>query len=153
MALLAVLMSALFSCSPKIVYQKETVTEYRDRVVHDTATVEIPVIKEVNVTPDDSSHLENTYAKSDALIRGGLLKHTLETKPQKIKAPVEVHVTDTLVVEKEAQTIYKEVKVEKELTWWQKFRMGSFWWLVALVFVGFRRELLALIKIIIKFVA
>ena len=115
------------SCSPRIIKEVHTEIEYRDREVHDTATVEIPVIIEKNITRDTVSHLENTYAKSDAMVSQGLLFHSLESKPQIIKVPVTVHVTDTLY--REAQIEEKIVEVEKPLSWWQKFRMEAFWWL------------------------
>ena len=119
------------SCSPKVIVQKEVVTEYRDRIVHDTTTVEIPYEVERIVTRDTASHLENTYAKSDAVVSGGFLSHSLESRPQVIKVPVEVHVTDTLY--KEAQIIEKEVEVEKPLSWWQSLRIGAFWYLLGAV--------------------
>lgn len=147
--LLVMLLSCFNSCSPKIVYKTETKIEYRDRIVHDTATFEIPVEVEKIVTKDTASHLENRYAKSDAVVSDGLLSHSLESKPQYIKVPVEVHVTDTLY--KESQIIEKEVKVEKPLTWWQKFRQGAFWWLLgglvlALIWI-FRKPILKLFRI------
>lgn len=117
----------LASCSPRIIKEVHTEIEYRDREVHDTATVEIPVIIEKNITRDTVSHLENTYAKSDAMVSQGLLFHSLESKSQVIKVPVTVHVTDTLY--KEAQIEEKIVEVEKPLSWWQKFRIEAFWWL------------------------
>jgi len=129
--LVALLMMSLVSCSPK--YITETKIEYRDRVVHDTATVEVPVEAEKIVTRDTVSHLENNWAKSDAMVSDGFLHHSLESKPQIIKVPVEVHVTDTIKVEKEAQIIEKEVKVTEPLSWWQKFRQGAFWWLLGAV--------------------
>ena len=135
-------------CSPRIVEKVVTQIEYRDRVVHDTATVEIPVEVEKIVTRDTVSHLENTYAKSDAVVSEGFLHHSLESIPQYIKVPVEVHVTDTLY--KEAQIIEKEVEVEKPLSWWQSFEIGAFWWLLgaliaALLYI-FRKPILAIIK-------
>lgn len=123
---------------------------YRDRVIHDTAKFEIPVIVEKNVTRDTVSHLENAYAKSDAVVSDGFLSHSLETRPQTIYVPIETHVVDTLVIHDEAQTITQTVEVPAELTWWQRFRLGAFWWLVGLALVGWRRELLALVKAIIK---
>ena len=120
-------MCLLASCSPRIIKEVHTEIEYRDREVHDTATVEIPVIIEKNITRDTVSHLENTYAKSDAMVSQGLLFHSLESKPQIIKVPVTVHVTDTLY--KEAQIEEKIVEAEKPLSWWQKFRIEAFWWL------------------------
>ena len=119
------------SCSPKVIVQKEVVTEYRDRLVHDTTTVEIPYEVEKVVTRDTASHLENTYAKSDAVVSGGFLSHSLESRPQVIKVPVEVHVTDTLYREAEIRTEIKEV--EKPLSWWQKFRLNAFWPLITVL--------------------
>lgn len=130
LAALGILMM-LAGCSPKVIVQKEVVTEYRDRIVHDTTQVEIPYEVEKIVTRDTASHLENTYAKSDAVVSGGFLSHSLESKPQIIRIPVEVHVTDTLVKEAEIHT--ETVQVEKPLSWWQKFRIGAFWWLLGAV--------------------
>lgn len=130
-AVILAVIVAVFACSPKVIVQKEVITEYRDRIVHDTATVEIPVEVEKIVTKDTASHLENTYAKSDAVVSEGFLHHSLESIPQIIKVPVEVHVTDTLYKEAEIHT--ETVEVEKPLTWWQKFRIGAFWWLVGAV--------------------
>lgn len=122
--LIAIMLTA---CSPKIVekiVEKEVVTL---RVVHDTARVEIPHIIEKNVTLDTMSHLENKYAKSDALVSGGLLSHTLESIPQVIKVPVEIAVPDTLKI----TTVEKGeiVQVEKPLSFWQRLKIGAFWWL------------------------
>lgn len=144
-----VAINLLFSCSPKIVEKIETKVEYRDRVVHDTTTFEIPVEVEKIVTRDTVSHLENTYARSDASVSGGLLSHSLESIPQIVKVPYEVTVTDTVYVKKEAQIIEKEVKVEKPLSWWQRFRIGAFPWLffglLALLAYTFRKQILKLI--------
>lgn len=123
---------------------------YRDRIVHDTARFEIPVIVEKNVTRDTASHLSNAYAKSDAVVSEGLLFHSLETRPQTITIPVEVPVHDTLIVHSEAQTITQTVEVEKELTWGQRFKIGAFWWLVAIALVGWRREIVAGVKLLLK---
>lgn len=125
------LLMMFVGCSPKVIVQKEVVTEYRDRIVHDTTQVEIPYEVEKVVTKDTASHLENTYAKSDAIVSGGLLSHSLESRPQIIKVPVEVHVTDTLVKEAEIRT--ETVEIEKPLSWWQKFRIDAFWWLLGAV--------------------
>ena len=119
------------SCSPRVITETETVIEYRDRVVTDTAVVEIQVEIEKIVTKDTTSHLENTYAKSDAVVSDGMLWHSLESRPQYIKVPVEVHVTDTLYKEAEIRT--ETEYVEKPLSWWQSFKIGAFWWLLAAV--------------------
>ena len=128
-------------CSPKIVEKVVTQVEYRDRVVHDTATVEVPVEVEKIVTRDTVSHLENNWAKSDAMVSDGFLHHSLESKPRIIQVPVEVHVTDTVWKEQEIKEVEK--LVEKELTWWQRFRMEAFPWLllavVLLLLFAFRK--------------
>ena len=128
-ALLGVVLMLLFSgCSPRVVERVVTQIEYRDRVVHDTARVEIPYEVEKIVTRDTVSRLENSYAKSDAVVSGGFLYHSLESKPQVIEVPVEVHVTDTLYKEAEIREITKEV--EKPLSAWRKFQIQSFWYLL-----------------------
>ena len=122
--LLAILGQLFVGCSPRITPPAEirdsVRVEIRERVVHDTAYVDVPLIKEVNVTRDTSSHLENEYAMSDASISNGTLRHSLETRPHKIAAPVTITVHDTLTVEKKAETIIKEVNV---LSKWQGFQI------------------------------
>ena len=149
---LLAIMCALFSCSPKIIKETETIVEYKDRVVHDTATVEITKEVEKIVTMDTVSHLENKYAKSDALVSGGFLSHSLESIPQTIYVPVEVHVTDTIRIEKQAETIVKEVKVEKSLTLWQKVRLWAFLPLFLACCFAFRKQLASLWGIISKLI-
>lgn len=142
---------ALASCSPRVIETVRTEIEYRDRIVYDTATVEIPVEIEKIVTRDTASHLENTYARSDASVKDGFLSHSLESKPQIIRVPVEVRVTDTLCVYKEAQTIVETVEVEKPLSWAQQSKIGAFWWLlgavVALLAWTFRKPLLRCLRL------
>lgn len=161
LAVFVALAALLPGCSPKIVERVVTVTrdsttvEIHERVVHDTARVEIPKIVEVNVTPADSSHLENEFAVSDAWVEGGVLHHSLRTKPQTIEVPVAVQVSDTTTThdhyEKTDSTAIKIVKVEKPLSWWQKARIGAFWWLcgalVLALLLIFRKPLLSLLKI------
>lgn len=129
--LVFLLVLCLASCSPRVITETETIIEYRDRIVTDTAVVEIPVEVEKIITRDTTSHLESTYARSDAMVSEGFLHHSLESIPQYIKVPVEVHVTDTLYKEAEIRT--ETVEVEKPLSWWQKFRMDAFWWLLGAV--------------------
>lgn len=139
----------LIACSPRIVERIVTEVEYRDRIVHDTARVEIPYEVEKIVTRDTVSHLENSFAKSDAVVSGGFLSHSLESKPQYIRVPVEVHVTDTLIRESEIRTEIKEV--EKPLSKWKSLKLVAFWWLVtavaALLLWVFRKPVLKLIKL------
>lgn len=144
--LFTLLLSITFlpGCSPKVTREIRTEIQYRDRVVPITATFNIPYFVEKNVTKDTSSHLENPYAKSDAIVSGGMLFHSLESIPQTIETTVEVHVTDTLWKESEIRT--ETVEVERKFTWWEKVRLRSFWWLlvavIALLAWVFRKPLM-----------
>ena len=97
-----------------------------ERVV-DTAYVELPVIVEKVATLDTASVLENKYAKSAATVSGGVLTHSLETKPVKEPVKVEKQIVyrDSLVYRDRIQTVTQEV--EKPLTGWQqaKLRVGG----------------------------
>ena len=139
-------------CKPQPVQKDSVRIEYRDRVIYDTATVEVTKEVEKIVTRDTVSHLENTWASSDAMVSEGFLHHSLESKPRYIKVPVEVTVTDTLIIEHSATIIEKEV--EKPLSWWQTTRIGAFWWLVGGIIISlvwiFRKPLLAILKNLLK---
>ena len=93
------------------------------RYVHDTSWVEIPVIMEKVATLDTASVLENKYAKSEASVSGGILSHSLQTKP--VREPVRVErketVRDSIVYRDRIQT--QTVEVERKLNWWQSFKM------------------------------
>ena len=123
---LALALTSCGICKPKVVYRDSIRVEYRDRIIHDTTTFEVTKEVEKIVTRDTVSHLENSWAKSDALVSEGFLHHSLESIPQIIKVPYEVVVTDTLIVEKITEPEY----IEKPLTWWQRFRQNAFWWLL-----------------------
>ena len=123
--------------------------------VTDAVYVNIPSQRETTVVPIDStSTLENDYAISIAGITPeGLLWHSLCTKPQVIAADflrpektVEKSQTHTRF-EQDKETV--TVEVERKLTWWQRFRLSAFWWLLgALALSGgwiFRRPLLQLL--------
>lgn len=96
--------------------------------VHDTAYVQLPAIVEKVATLDTASVLENRYAKSEALVSGGVLHHSLQSKAVEVPVPVENKVIykDSLVYRNRFQTV--TVEVEKPLTGWQqaKQRVGGF---------------------------
>ncbi len=96
---------------------------YETKTVHDTAFVELPVIVERVATLDTVSVLENKYAKSAASVSGGVLTHSLETKPVREPVSVEKQIVyrDSLVFRDKVQTV--TVEVEKKLTWWQTLQM------------------------------
>ena len=96
-----------------------------EKIVKDTAWFELPVIVEKVATLDTASVLENKYAKSEAVVTGGVLHHSLSTKP--VREPVSVEsketVRDSIVYRDRIQT--KTVEVEKKLTWWQSLKMKT----------------------------
>ena len=96
-----------------------------EKIVKDTAWFEVPVIVEKVATLDTASVLENKYAKSEAVVTGGVLHHSLSTKP--VREPVSVEsketVRDSIVYRDRIQT--KTVEVEKKLTWWQSLKMKT----------------------------
>ena len=129
LAFIAVSCGICKPCKPIVEYRDSIVIH--ERIIHDTAKVEIPVEVEKIVTRETVSHLENTYAKSDAVVSEGFLWHSLESKPQIIYVPVEVQVSDTTSTHSEVITQY--VEVEKQLTWWQTFRLKAFWWMAGAI--------------------
>ena len=108
--------------STKVEVRTETVIE------KDTVFVELPRVVERVAVQDTTSHLENEFALSDARITGGMLKHSLETKPVKMPAVVDKQIVyrDSIVFRDRVQT--QTVEVEKKLTGWQqaKLRVGGF---------------------------
>ena len=96
---------------------------YETKTVHDTAYVELPLIVEKVATLDTASVLENKYAKSAASVSGGVLTHSLETKPvrEPVKVEKQIVYRDSLVFRDKVRTV--TVEVEKKLTWWQSFKM------------------------------
>ena len=108
--------------STKVEVRYETVVE------HDTAFVQLPVVVEKVAVLDTVSHLENKYAASSAVVSGGELRHSLETKPVVLSAPVEKVTVyrDSLVYVDKVQTV--TVEVPRALTGWQqaKLRVGGF---------------------------
>ena len=116
--------------STKVEVHTETVIQ------HDTAYVELPVIVEKVATLDTTSTLENTYAKSEAVVTAGILHHSLETKPVSIPVKVETKTVyrDSLVFRDRVQTL--TVEVEKKLNWWQKLKLKAGGLFLILTLIG-----------------
>ena len=116
--------------STKVEVHTETVIQ------HDTAYVELPVIVEKVATLDTTSTLENTYAKSEAVVTTGILRHSLETKPVSIPVKVETKTVykDSLVFRDRVQT--QTVEVEKKLNWWQKLKLKAGGLFLILTLIG-----------------
>ena len=116
--------------STKVEVHTETVIQ------HDTAYVELPVIVEKVATLDTTSTLENTYAKSEAVVTAGILHHSLETKPVSIPVKVETKTVyrDSLVFRDRVQT--QTLEVEKKLNWWQKLKLKAGGLFLILTLIG-----------------
>ena len=125
---LALLLFSASACST--VRQLPTVTDSTkvevrivEKIVKDTAWFELPVIVEKVTTLDTASVLENKYAKSEASVSGGVLTHSLALKP--VSEPVIVEnkeiVRDSIVFRD--RVVREDIYFEKELTWWQRFRL------------------------------
>ena len=116
--------------STKVEVHTETIIE------HDTAYVELPVIVEKVATLDTTSTLENTYARSEATVTAGILRHSLETKPVSIPVKVETKTVyrDSLVFRDRVQT--QTVEVEKKLNWWQKLKLKAGGLFLILTLIG-----------------
>ena len=108
--------------STRVVVRTETVLQ------KDTVFVELPLVVERVAVLDTVSHLENAYSASSAVVSGGVLRHSLETKPVKMPAVVDKQIVyrDSLIYKDRVQTV--TVEVERKLTGWQqaKLRVGGF---------------------------
>lgn len=129
-------------CPAKITseYMSDSVrVEVRERVLLEVDTIEvaIPYEREVISTRDTASHLETTYAISDAMISGGVLSHSLVTRPQLRKVEIKKPIVrrDSVIF----RNSYRDVKVEvkRELTWLQRFQINGFWGMLALFLLQF----------------
>ena len=124
--LFALCLSACGVARPSLVSDNTTVeVKTIERVVRDTAFIELPVIIEKVATLDTASVLENKYAKSEASVSAGVLHHSLQTKP--VREPVTVEtkeiVRDSLVYRDRVQTV--TVEVPAKLNWWQSLKMKT----------------------------
>ncbi len=105
----------------------------------DTVSVELPVeSRSVLLASSDSSHLETALATSDAWTDSLGLHHTLENKGGALKKAVAIedhYRSESSVTQlQETRTVTVVEEVERELTWWQRFWIGSgkvLWSLVA----------------------
>lgn len=122
-------------------------TVVRTEYVRDTVLVEVPVEEKEQTVRDTTSHLETTFAESDAAIMpDGALHHTLRNKPQQHPAEVETKVVyrDSVIYRDRIKT--ERVEVERELTWWQQTRLRGFWLLLAAVVWLLRKPVVDLVR-------
>lgn len=151
--LFIILLAVMTACSPC----RHLTTSTRDSVrietivrterVPDTVFVEVPVERERQTVRDTTSHLETSFAISDARINpDGALFHSLENKPQNRPIPTEKEVIyqDKIIYRDRTKTEIAEV--ERKLTWWQQTKMRGFWILLAVVVFLFRKDIITLAR-------
>lgn len=122
-------------------------TQIRTEYVRDTVLVEVPVEEKEQTVRDTTSHLETTFAESDAAIMpDGALYHTLRNKPQQHPAEVKTKVVyrDSIIYRDRIKT--ERVEVERELTWWQQTRLRGFWVLLAAIVWLLRKPVVDLVR-------
>lgn len=152
-SLLIFLLSIVTACCPR----RHLATSMRDSVrvetvvrterIPDTVFVEIPVERERQTVRDTTSHLETSFAVSEARIDpDGALFHSLENKPQKRPIPTEKEIVRRDSTVYRDKIIEKSVPVERELTWWQQTKMRGFWVLLAVLAYVFRKNILAIVR-------
>lgn len=101
------------------------------------------------------SHLETSLAESDAFVDSLGLHHFLKNKDGYLDAHVPVldhYHSETHIHQQDSTATHSQditVEVEKNLTWWQKFRLDAFWWLVGgvalLLLWTFRKSILKIV--------
>lgn len=115
--------------APSVSSTDSTIVKVVQRVeqVTDTVYVEIPKIVE-KVKRDTMSHLENEYAYSDAVVRGGNLYHSLGTKPHKkaVVVMTEIEYRDSIVTEIIEKEVVNTIEIEKPDTWWEQTQKKGF---------------------------
>lgn len=103
------------------------------RLVTDTVEVQVPVEVQTAIVPD-SSHLETSYASSDAYLTAeGQLYHSLSNKAgaRPIEIKREFVVRDSVVYR--TQIDKQVVEVERDFTKFERFQITAFWVLSALL--------------------
>lgn len=151
--LLILILAAVTACCPCRHLTTSTAdsvrveTIVRTEYIPDTVLVEVPVESERQTVRDTTSHLETSFATSDARINAdGSLSHSLANKPQKRPIPTEKEVIyrDSIVYRDRVNT--EIVEVERELTWWQQTQIRGFWVAIIIIVVILRKKILPLIR-------
>lgn len=139
----------LVSCQPKVI--TEYVTQYvtRDSLVVRDTTIYIklpPEVKEVVVYPKDTSNLETSLAESTAYVDSLGLHHSLRNKDRNwgVTVPKVTRFVTTAQETAQIRTVTKEV--DRKFTLWEKVRLRAFLPLVLLCLVGWRKEIMKLLK-------
>ncbi len=126
-------------------------TVIRTERIIDTAFIEVPVEVIRQIVRDTMSHLETSFAVSDARInQDGSLSHSLENKAQKRPAAIEKEIVyrDSIVYRDRTDT--KIVEVVRPLTWWQQTQIRGFWMLIAILIIICRKQITGIAKWLIQ---
>lgn len=151
--LLILILAAVTACCPCRHLTTSTAdsvrveTIVRTEYIPDTVLVEVPVESERQTVRDTTSHLETSFAVSDARINAdGSLSHSLANKPQKRPIPTEKEVIyrDSIVYRDRVNT--EIVEVERKLTWWQQTQIRGFWVAIIIILVLLRKKIFPLIR-------
>lgn len=124
---IVLLLFFLPSCSPKII----------ERVVYQCDTTVV-------------HHRDSIFRKDSVYVKEWMKGDTVYIDRFRDRYIYKDRWRDSIRVVRDSVTVdrVKEVKVEKPLSWWQKARMGAFWWLLAglVACLGwiFRKPLLSL---------
>ena len=124
----------------------ETVVKY-ERVL-DTVYIEVPVEIVRETVRDTTSHLETSFAQSDARINSdGSLFHSLKNKPQSRPVEIETEIVyrDSIVYRDRVET--KTVEVPRDFTWWQQTKIKGFWaMLILLSIILFKERIFGILR-------
>lgn len=122
--------------------------EYKEKIVKVPVTVyvEVPVEVKEHFSNDSTSHLETSFAVSDASmvwIDGvAFLRHSLENIPQKIQKNDSVQVVEKeKIVWKTRRVTYTKTEIRQaQISWWQKGLMwvGAIAMAVLLIYFALR---------------
>ncbi len=104
------------------------VVHIRDSVVYRDSLIPVPIPQESvseRISDSDTSRLATSVSESEAWISDGQLHHTLRNRRDTMLLPVLIpeHFHAQVTTKQRAEVLHHTVYVEKELNWWQKFRM------------------------------
>lgn len=126
-------------------------TVVRTERILDTVFIQVPVETILQNIRDTASHLETSFAVSDARINtDGSLSHSLKNKPQKRPVEVEKEIVYRDSVVYRDREVERVVEVPRPLTWWQQTQIRGFWMLFAILIIVCRKALVGLAKWLIQ---
>lgn len=124
-------------------------TVVRTERIKDTVFIDIPAERERQTVRDTASHLETSYALSDARINAdGSLFHSLTNKAQRrpVQTEKEIVCRDSIVYRDRDVEVEEIVEVERKLTWWQKMQMRGFWAMLLVLLFLFRKQIILFVR-------